>query len=484
MKADPVIRPEHLSALAALLQRRIGLDVRPGGLGALRLALEARAQELGAAFRGAEAYLTTLQSEVGEEELRQLLPLVTVGKTSFFRDERQFAAVAALLPELLARRRAEGGAVSIWSAACATGEEIYSLGMSALEAGARPRDVELLGSDVNPRAVAAAAAGRFEARRMREVRADLRQRYFEREGEAYRARLELRQLVRVQTHNLALGGYPRSRAGGWDIVFCRNILIYFDTATVQRALAWLRSSVAPGGLLFLGYSESLFRVFDGFELTEVAGAFLYRCPVGTARQARRAARAPHAPQPPARQARATPSKGPGPVRTSEEELARAAELLQGGHFVVARELLEGLLSRHPQDLALRLTLANLYSVLREPERAREGYEAALAIEPLHAETHLFYGVERLGAGDAEAAAQALSRALFLDPDLVIGHYFLGRCREAQRDVQRARLSYTNAIKAYQRNPGARRKPFLGYYPDLSEDGGALARSAAYALAAL
>ncbi|HJW74051.1 MAG TPA: chemotaxis protein CheR, partial [Thermoleophilia bacterium] len=84
----------------------------------------------------------------------------------------------------------------------------------------------------------------------------------------------------------------------------------------------------------------------------------------------------------------------------------------------------------------------------------------------------------------EAAAQALSRALFLDPDLVIGHYFLGRCREAQRDVQRARLSYANAIKAYQRNPGARRKPFLGYYPDLSEDGGALARSAAYALAAL
>jgi chemotaxis protein methyltransferase CheR len=483
VKAEPAIRPEHLSELAALLQRRIGLDVRPGGLSALRLALEARSQELGPTFRGAEAYLKTLQSEAGEEELRQLLPLVTVGKTSFFRDERQFAAVAALLPDLLARRRAEGGAVSIWSAACATGEEIYSLGMSALEAGARPGDVELLGSDVNPRAVAAAAAGRFEARRMREVRADLRQRYFEREGEAYRARLELRQLVRVQTHNLALGGYPRSRGGGWDLVFCRNILIYFDTATVQRALAWLRSSVAPGGLLFLGYSESLFRVFDGFELTEVAGAFLYRRPVGAARQPRRAVRAPHASRPPARPARAAPPKV-SPARTAEEELARAAELLQEGHFVAARELLEGLQSRHPQDLALRLTLANLYSVLREPERAREGYEAALAIEPLHAETHLFYGVERLGAGDAEGAAQALSRALFLDPDLVIGHYFLGRCREAQRDVQRARLSYTNAIKAYQRNPGARRKPFLGYYPDLSEDGGALARSAAYALAAL
>ncbi|OFX25837.1 MAG: chemotaxis protein CheR [Anaeromyxobacter sp. RBG_16_69_14] len=477
------MRPEHLSELAALLQRTIGLDVRPGGLGALRLALEARSQELGAAFRGAGAYLETLQSEAGEEELRQLLPLVTVGKTSFFRDERQFAAVAALLPDLLARRRAEGGAVSIWSAACATGEEIYSLGMSALEAGARPRDVELLGSDVNPRAVAAAEAGRFEARRMREVRADLRHRYFEREGEAYSARQELRQLVRVQTHNLASGGYPSSRAGGWDLVFCRNILIYFDTATVQRVLSWLRSSMAPGGLLFLGYSESLFRVFDGFELTEVAGAFLYRRPAGAARQARRTARAPLAPQPPARQARAAPLQGP-PVRTSEEELAGAAELLQGGRFVAARELLEGLLSRHPQDLALRLTLANLYSLLREPERARESYQAALAIEPLHAETHLFYGVERLGAGDAEAAAQALSRALFLDPDLVIGHYFLGRCREAQRDVQRARLSYANAIKAYQRNPGARRKPFLGYYPDLSEDGGALARSAAYALAAL
>ncbi|HYG67745.1 MAG TPA: chemotaxis protein CheR, partial [Anaeromyxobacteraceae bacterium] len=97
---------------------------------------------------------------------------------------------------------------------------------------------------------------------------------------------------------------------------------------------------------------------------------------------------------------------------------------------------------------------------------------------------LFYGIHQLAVGELDAAAQELSRALFLDPDLALAHYYLGRCREGQRDAQRARLSYRNAIEAYRRRPEGSRQAFLGYYPDLPEDAGTFARAAAYALAAL
>jgi chemotaxis protein methyltransferase CheR len=162
----------------------------------------------------------------------------------------------------------------------------------------------------------------------------------------------------------------------------------------------------------------------------------------------------------------------------------AVELFAEGRFGAARDRLERLLSQAGEDLAVRLTLANLYGILRQPDRARESYQSALALEPLSAEAHLFYGIHLLAEGDAEAASLELSRALFLDPDLALAHYFLGRCREAQRDVHRARLCYKNAVDAHRRQPQGKRQAFLGYYPDIPEDGAAFARAAEYALAAL
>jgi chemotaxis protein methyltransferase CheR len=162
----------------------------------------------------------------------------------------------------------------------------------------------------------------------------------------------------------------------------------------------------------------------------------------------------------------------------------AVALFAEGRFGAARELLERSLEVRGEDLSVRLTLANLYGTLRQPDKARDCYQAALQLEPLSAEAHLFFGIHLVSAGEAEAAALELSRALFLDPDLTLAHYYLGRCREAQRDAERARLAYRNALEAYKRRPAGKRQAFLGYYPDIPEDGAAFARAAEYALAAL
>jgi chemotaxis protein methyltransferase CheR len=497
----------ELDALAALLKERVGLHIRKDGFPALRLALAARLEDPEPPAADAAGYLAVLRSPLGDEELRRLLPLVTVGKTSFFRDDRQFRALEALLPPLVARARAGGRRIAIWSAGCATGEEPYSIAMMLAEAGAEPDQVELLATDVNPEAVAFAARGAYDERRVRDVPEPLRDRHFDVEGDKRVVRAALRRFVAaIRPHNLVSTIFPRPSDGaGWDLVFCRNVIIYFDTPTTQQVLTQFHAALAPGGTLFLGYSESLFRLFDGFELTEVAGAFLYRRPEVRMTplpgpRPRPAMPLPSAPPqvrhlavartPPPRLefgAAATlrePAPELSPPLAPQEFLDGAIALFAEGRFGAARELLERLLEQRGEDLAARLTLANLYGVLRQPDRARASYLAALRLEPLSAEAHLFYGIHLLSSGEAEAAALELARALFLDPDLTLAHYYLGRCREAQRDPDRARLAYRNALEAYRRLPDGQRQAFLGYYPDLPEDGAAFARAAEYALAAL
>jgi len=473
---------EPVAALAALLHERTGLATRPDGYPALRLAFLARLAEVRPGVRDAADYLDLLRSSEGDEELRRLLPLVTVGKTSFFRDERQFRALEALLPGMLESAKKRGGRVSIWSAGCATGEEVYSIAMSAAGAGVAPGDLSVLGTDVNPEAVAAASRGVFESRRLRDVPPALAERWFVPAPKGCAVSPELRRWVAgVRTHNLVAPNWPRIGPPGWDAIFCRNVIIYFDTATTQRLLARFLEALLPGGWLFLGYSESLFRLFDGFELTEVEGAFIYRKPL-TAVQvpSRRAAPVVHLHAPrPEPGGEAPPEDPPAPQEVQDE----VAALLDRGCFVEAREKLEHQLARG-EDLGLRLTLANLYGMLRDPDRARASYLAALGTEPLSAEAHLFFGVYLIAEGDLEACARELARALFLDPDLALAHYFLGKCREAQKDAFRARLCYKNAVDAWRRQPGGRRQGFLGHYPDLPDDGASWARAAESALAAL
>jgi chemotaxis protein methyltransferase CheR len=269
----------HLVQLAAMLKERVGLHIRSDSFSALKLALSARLEVLASSVPGTAEYLALLGGATGDEELRQLLPLVTVGKTSFFRDERQFKALDALLPGFLARVEGGGSPLRIWSAGCATGEEPYSIAMSCAARGLKPEQVELLATDVNPEAVAAATRGLYEARRVRDIPSPLLHQHFDREGDAWRVRASLRRsIAAIRPHNLVSVAFPSPAAGAWDVIFCRNVIIYFDTPTTRRVLEQFHHALAPGGWLLLGYSESLFRLFDGFDLTEVNGAFLYRKP--------------------------------------------------------------------------------------------------------------------------------------------------------------------------------------------------------------
>ena len=269
-----------LQELSALLLERAGLRIASDGFRSLRWALGERMPALG--VTDANAYVRHLREPGGEEELRALLPHVTVTHTEFFRDPRQFHALEhRVLPDLLAKARAEKRPLRIWSAGCATGEEPYSLAIALDELGAAPDEVELWGTDLNGSAISAARLGRFPPRRVLQVSAPRRERYFDPVDDGFQLRERLRAFVRFESHNLAAPLPALATPQSLDLVLCRNVIIYFSPHTIRALLDRFFEALRPGGMLVLGYSESLFRVYDRFEMTEVEGAFLYRRPLSS-----------------------------------------------------------------------------------------------------------------------------------------------------------------------------------------------------------
>ncbi|NVJ01395.1 tetratricopeptide repeat protein [Myxococcus sp. AM009] len=267
-----------LQQLAALLLERAGLKITPDGFHSLRLALSARMPVLG--LDEPEHYIQRLTGPGGEEELRSLLPLVTVGHTEFFRDGKQFRALEKrVLPELVSRSRREMRKVSIWSAGCATGEEPYSLAMVLAELGALSLEVDLWATDLNLAAVEAAKQGRFTSRRAISINQDRLTRFFKPVEEGYEALPALRDYIRFDGQNLAVPVFDKVALSSLDLILCRNVIIYFDLPTIRGLMDRFLAALRPGGLLFLGYSESLFKVYDRFEMIEVEGAFVYRRPL-------------------------------------------------------------------------------------------------------------------------------------------------------------------------------------------------------------
>jgi chemotaxis protein methyltransferase CheR len=198
-------------------------------------------------------YAVQLERAEGAAELERLVEALRVGETRFFRlgdQERALRRVA--LPEIGGRRP-----LRIWSAGCATGEEPYTVAMIVddwlrTELGAA-QGFEVLGTDISAEALQAAREAVYDAEAVRARSARLLERHFERHGDGYRVHGSILDKVRFAQHNLVADAYP----GDFDLVLCRNVLIYFDRPTREAVTRRLTASLTPGGFLFLGTSETI-----------------------------------------------------------------------------------------------------------------------------------------------------------------------------------------------------------------------------------
>ncbi|MDC8760170.1 CheR family methyltransferase, partial [Janthinobacterium fluminis] len=269
MTALPGVR--EVKRFRELIAARLGLDFDEARLGNLAKLLTAR----GGADCG--AYLDSLDGAADAAELARLAPELTVTETYFFRSIDQIRAYAEVaLPQ---RLQAGDGLrpVRVLSAGCASGEEPYSLAIAALAlAGLTPNRLALTGLDINPLMLAKAAQARYTSWSLREFPAELKGRWFRPDGDAFLLDDAIRRMVRFEQRNLAQEGADFWLPGSFDIVFCRNVLMYFTPAQAQAAVARIARALAPGGYFFFGHAETLRGLSNDFHLCHSHGAFYYQ----------------------------------------------------------------------------------------------------------------------------------------------------------------------------------------------------------------
>jgi chemotaxis methyl-accepting protein methylase len=371
-----------LTQVALLIQRETGIVVRP----AQHAALEAAIARVGAGMTPER-----LLAGAGSGDLMQrLIDEVTVRETFFFRHRAELDAID--WPEALRTARARGSdVVRVWVAGCASGEEAYSVAALACEsyASATP-PVRIIASDIAMPALAQARRGRYGARAAGLVPELIRQRYFVSDGDHLEVGTSLRALVDVVLHNLVRAVAPPGVDPVFDVILCRNVLIYFDVSTVARVLRLLERTLAPGGTLVLGAADRLarqpWRVADRAVQADVQV---------------RAASPPEADR-----------------RAPTREPPRAW-------------LVDALKAADHGDVAVALQITS----------------AELARDPLSAAAYYVRGIAQLAADDADAAVISLRRALYADPNFSAAAFKLARAHDALGEVEAAAGAYRRTLRA-------------------------------------
>lgn len=214
-----------------------------------------------------------------EKALTGLYNSIVTNETSFFRDQPQLDAFRKGVVPLVVDEKAQAGGrtLKLWSAACSTGEEPLTLAMMLLEDGLLSKgwNIDILASDISDNVLKPAAAGNYEKYTLRNTPEQYVRKYFVQNGESYTASKKILDLVRYRKINL-VDSIEMRMVRGIDIIFCRNVLIYFDDNSKKKVISHLYDSLNKGGYLFVGFSESLHNITRLFRPVSVERSVVYK----------------------------------------------------------------------------------------------------------------------------------------------------------------------------------------------------------------
>jgi chemotaxis protein methyltransferase CheR len=255
--------------ISAFVKSISGINLHDGKKELVKARLGKRLRTLGIA--SFEDYFEMVRADASGNELTMMLDALSTNLTSFFRESKHFEFLAErLLPEVM-RRKATDKKITIWSAGCSSGEEPYTIAIVLREAvdGKGAWDARILATDLSTKVLARAKAGVYDAQRVETVPPGLKNKYFTSEGrhseKTYTVAPALRDIVTFARLNLM---HPWPMKGPFDAIFCRNVMIYFDRETRPIVVNRFADLLAPGGVLFIGHSESLAGVEHGLEYVE------------------------------------------------------------------------------------------------------------------------------------------------------------------------------------------------------------------------
>lgn len=364
--------------------------------------------------RDCAAYLECLRDPVrGPAELDELISEITIGETYFFRHREHFDALRDIvIPDLMARNRLRCS-LRVWSAGCADGPEPYSLAI-LLEREMSPEltgwDVSIVGTDINRRCLARACEGKFEEWALRSTADSVRRECFVNAGKLWTLNPRYRRRVSFQYHNLVEHhSPPLVNDSMFDLIICRNVLIYFDAESMRQIITRFHTCLAPGAWLLVGPTEPNMTSFKSFQVVNASGVTLYQKPADF-----------------------VPAAETPVFRTADIAIPAAA---------VAQAVTQPTYEKSADLLGELRSHANR----GEWEVAIHCCEQLLQAETLNSTAHFYHGLILEQLGKLEEAERALRKAIYIDPQSAVSHYYLGLLLQSQKKQVPAIRAFEHAL---------------------------------------
>ncbi|HEX4266464.1 MAG TPA: CheR family methyltransferase [Steroidobacteraceae bacterium] len=466
--AAEVLADSLWERLSRFIAQNTGLHFPPERSADLQRGLGAAAEEFGFAdhVRCAE---WVLSGALTRPQLHALASHLTVGETYFFRERRTFEALSnVILPELISRRRGREQRLRLWSAACCTGEEAYSLAilLQQLLPDWRQWNVTILATDINERFLQKAAAGIYGEWSFRDCAPLFKERHFTRTPDGrYQLAAQVRDWVTFAQLNLAEDGFPSLGTGtnAMDLILCRNLLLYFTPAHARKLVEKLCNALLDQGWLAVSPSECSQALFSRFATVNFPGAVLY-CK-DTLRQRSAPARPASLPEPaatfepppataePTVVARADPPRPEAPPVESPQEPASSAGLprpLAAAEYAFSQgrygEAVDALLPAGHEPRAFSL-LARAYANQGKLTEALSWTARWIESDRVEPAAHYLHAMILQEKGERRQARRALQSAIYLRPDFALAHFALGNLARAESRAVEANKHFANALRS-------------------------------------
>ena len=480
-----------LDGFRRLLEARLGLNFDESRSGQLS---EVFGDRLAATGQDAQSYLEYLESARAEGEWMEVAQRVTIGETYFFRHAQQFEAFREILSSRSAR---ESAGLRVLSAGCASGEEAYSIAMVAREM-APDRRLSIVAVDVNRASLDRAKAGCYSAWSLRETPEPMARRWFHSKGRDFVLDASIRGDVNFRVANLAQDDLTLFGVERYDVIFCRNVLMYFSVEACRQAVQRLTRALAPGGFLFMGSAETLRGISQDYHLCQSRDAFYYRVksPERRGLGSERASESPNTGQDwvaaiGRAAARVASLSAEEPSGHSREALSREAQSRDAGaslplplghldgHPALRSDLVESFafLEREQFSRALGAVRALPAHSQQDPDvllvesmllasdgkflEAESVSRRLLELDGLNAGAHYVLGLCDAGNGKLDPAVRHHRVATYLDPEFAMPHLQLGLLLQRTGDVREAELALRHARTLLERENAARLLMFGG-----------------------
>ncbi len=406
-----------------------------------------------------------------EEEFRELISLITINETSFFRYFAQFEVFRNnILPDIIRRKEKIGNkSLRIWSAGCSTGEEPYTVALIILDGFPEilTWNIEILGTDVSKKALSQAKEGFYHSRSLRITPQRYIDKYFEPSGDGFQIKDEVKRMVNFKYHNLVKEPYPLSVLGSWDVIFCRNVTIYFKPESTKRVVRKFYESLNDDGYLLIGHSETLYQISSDFVPIEINGLFVYQKQTQkswlTQLNNQYISHLPSLRKAPVKLIEIPEEEKIEADEEIENLLGKAVELLNDGKNEEAKKLLKKIFKQDEKIFRVHLLLARIYADEGKFDQSVNYCHNALKINPMQAAPHYLLGLIYKKQGKITDAIDEFRKTIYLDENFALAHIHLAQILQLENKLDEATRELRNAINAMNRAPEGEWLQFSGGY---------------------